>query len=524
MVNSDLQTSFDEDEEFLFADEDAPVEVDTSDQDTWKILVVDDEEAVHQVTRLALEDFEFDGRSLEFVDAYTGSEAINAIRENPDVAVMLLDVVMESDHAGLEVVQKIRGELKNNNVRIILRTGQPGQAPEAEVIQKYDINDYKEKTELTAQKFTTLMYASLRSYRDIIALERNKLGLEHIIDSTADIFGLKNIDHFTEGVLQQLTSLINIGSSAAYMQTSGLAVCPKGETMPVLVGVGEFKELEGKDAKTSLSECAIQDIQKAIESRGNYYEGDRFAGYFSSSYGQDNVLYITGLRDMSALDRNLIEVFARNIGIAYENIDLHKEIEETQREIVYMLGEAVETRSKETGNHVKRVAEISKYIALQYGMSEEEAEVLRLASPLHDVGKIGIPDAILNKPGKLDAAEWEIMKTHAMLGSEMLKSSKKRILKAGAVIAAEHHEKWDGSGYPFSKSGDDIHIYGRITALADVFDALGNDRCYKKAWPLDKVVNLIKEERGKHFEPRIVDILLENLDDIVGICNEYQDI
>jgi len=230
------------------------------------------------------------------------------------------------------------------------------------------------------------------------------------------------------------------------------------------------------------------------------------------------------LGEVSELDRSLMEVFAKNVGVAYENMELHQDLEETQREIVYMLGEAVETRSKETGNHVKRVAEISKLLALDYGLSMEEAELSRLASPMHDVGKIGIPDAILNKPGRHTAEEFEIMKTHASLGYDMLKGSKRRILQAGAMIARDHHEKWDGAGYPHGRSGEDIHLYGRIVAVADVFDALGSDRCYKQAWPMDKIIALFGEERGRQFEPRLVDGLMDNLDKVTAIRDVYADL
>jgi HD-GYP domain-containing protein (c-di-GMP phosphodiesterase class II) len=131
---------------------------------------------------------------------------------------------------------------------------------------------------------------------------------------------------------------------------------------------------------------------------------------------------------------------------------------------------------------------------------------------MHDVGKIGIPDAILNKPGKFTDEEFEVMKSHAELGYKMLKHSSKSILKAAAIVAYEHHEKWDGSGYPRGLKGEEIHIYGRITAIADVFDALGSDRVYKKAWPLKKILNLFEEEKGKHFDPILTELFLDNLE------------
>ncbi len=206
-----------------------------------------------------------------------------------------------------------------------------------------------------------------------------------------------------------------------------------------------------------------------------------------------------------------------------ELVALNREIEDTQREVIYAMGEIGETRSKETGNHVKRVAEYSKLLALFYGLSKDEAEKLKMASPMHDIGKVAIPDAILNAPRKLDLDEWKIMQTHAELGYKMLKHSSKPILQAAAIVANEHHEKFDGSGYPNAVVGEDIHIYGRITAVADVFDALGSERVYKKAWELENIIELFKDERGKHFDPKLVDLFLSNLDAFVTIRDKFKD-
>jgi len=206
-----------------------------------------------------------------------------------------------------------------------------------------------------------------------------------------------------------------------------------------------------------------------------------------------------------------------------EVIELNDAIEETQREVIYAMGEIGEIRSKETGNHVRRVALYSKELALLYGLSNEEADRLQMASPMHDIGKVGIPDAILNAPRKLSVEEFEIMKTHASLGYDMLKKSNKPILQAAAIVANEHHEKWDGSGYPNALSGENIHIFGRITAVADVFDALGSERVYKKAWELEKILILFKEESGKHFDPKLVTLFLENLDIFLVIRNRFKD-
>ena len=203
---------------------------------------------------------------------------------------------------------------------------------------------------------------------------------------------------------------------------------------------------------------------------------------------------------------------------------LTQEIEETQKEVVFTMGSIGESRSKETGNHVKRVASYSKVLALGYGMDEEEAELLKQASPMHDIGKIAIPDSILKKPGRFNNEEKKIMDTHAELGFNMIKNSDRPLLKAASIVAYEHHEKYNGEGYPRKLKGDEIHIYGRITALADVFDALGSDRVYKKAWKDERIYELFKEEKGKHFDPKLVDIFFNNLDEILKIREYFKDV
>lgn len=223
------------------------------------------------------------------------------------------------------------------------------------------------------------------------------------------------------------------------------------------------------------------------------------------------------------VDDNIIEYMSINNDITQE-VNLSNEIINTQMEIVSTMGTICETRSKETGLHVKRVAEYSKILALGCGMGAEEAELIKMASPMHDIGKVAIADAILNKPGKLTEEEFEIMKEHSRLGYEMLKGSNREIIKAAAIVAYEHHEKWDGRGYPNKKKGDEIHIYGRITAVADVFDALGSDRVYKKGWELDKILELLREERGKHFDPELIDIFFDKLDLFLEVRDKYKDV
>jgi putative two-component system response regulator len=210
---------------------------------------------------------------------------------------------------------------------------------------------------------------------------------------------------------------------------------------------------------------------------------------------------------------------------------LEKEVKEatkkllnSQYETLAVLSNVAEYRDEDTNLHTKRVAYYSKLIAKKSGLDEETQDIIFYASPLHDVGKIGIPDNILLKPGKLTDEEFEIMRTHATIGYDMLKDfPDNKYLKAGAEIALTHHEKFNGKGYPNGLKGDEIDIKGQIVAIADVFDALTSVRPYKKAWPLEKAFNLIEEELGGHFNPYFGRIFLDNKDEVLKIYNKYKD-
>lgn len=349
---------FEEDKSKLLESNEKTISPET---DPWKILIVDDEEDVHTVTRMALRRLTFEGRSVSFISAYSAEEAKKLLLLHSNLAVILLDVVMEEEDAGLSLVHFIRKELDNSMVRIIIRTGHPGQAPEDNVTIDYDINDYREKTELTNLRLRTSVVTALRSFRDLSTI-----------------------------------------------------------------------------------------------------------------------------------------------------VSLNQELEATQKELIFTLGEIAESRSAETGNHVKRVGEISKLLALEYGIPEREAEMLRLAASMHDLGKLAIHDSILNKPGPLTPEEYSIMKTHSELGYNMLKASKRPLLKIAATIAREHHENYDKTGYPQGIDGSAMHIYSQIVALADVFDALGNKRVYKKSWSKDQIQEYLQEQKGKKFNPQLVNLLLKD--------------
>lgn len=204
-------------------------------------------------------------------------------------------------------------------------------------------------------------------------------------------------------------------------------------------------------------------------------------------------------------------------------IELNNEIEETLKYTLYTLTEIAEARSKETGNHIRRVAEYSSIFCKNLELPCRDAELLKLGATMHDIGKIVIPDEIIHKPGSLSRAEFDLMKSHSLIGYEMLKNSNREIFQMAAIIALNHHEKWNGEGYPNGLSRSDIPLEGRVVALADVFDALSVKRAYKEAWELDRVFEYIKSEREVSFDPMMVDIFFENIDSFVEIKNRYAD-
>ncbi|GMR21337.1 MAG: two-component system response regulator [Gammaproteobacteria bacterium] len=233
-----------------------------------------------------------------------------------------------------------------------------------------------------------------------------------------------------------------------------------------------------------------------------------------------------------ALNRihNILEVHSLHKTIRNQNEGLESRIRErtqelydTRLEIVQRLGRAAEYRDNETGNHIIRMSKYSQLLALAAGMNEYEAEQILHASPMHDIGKIGIPDNILLKPGKLDAEEWKIMQSHTTIGDRILSGSSTELLELAREIAMTHHERWDGSGYPNSLKGEEIPLYGRIVALCDVFDALTSERPYKKAWTVEDAMMEVHRSSGTHFDPHLVELFEDILQDILAVMAKYRD-
>ena len=291
----------------------------------WKVAVIDDDAAVHEGTRFALYDYSLNGQGIEILSAYSAEEGRELMRAHPNVAVILLDVVMETDNAGLALVDHIRTELKNETVRIILRTGQPGQAPERRVIVDYDINDYKAKTELTADKLFTALTAALRGYQQLQRMVETRRGLEMIIDGASTLYDFKSMQRLAEGVLTQIASLLNVDCAGILVLREGGGV---REKFSILAGSGCYSQFTGTAGAAALDPALRQAVENAFRRRAHEFQPRLSVLYVRTATGREVVVLLETVRPLTATDRALVEVFCSRLSIAFDNVVLYEQLHE----------------------------------------------------------------------------------------------------------------------------------------------------------------------------------------------------
>ncbi len=297
----------------------------------WKIAVIDDDPAVHEGTRFALSDYTLHGQTLEILSAYSAAEGRKLMAAHTDIAAVLLDVIMETDAAGLDLVEYIRNELGNETVRIILRTGQPGQAPERRVIVQYDINDYKAKTELTADKLFTSLTAALRSYQQLERMVQTRRGLEIIIDAASTLYDFKSMQRLAEGVLTQLASLLNVDCAGILvLRDDGSS---SGADFSVLAGSGCYSRFIGTTSSRALDPDLRQMVEAAFLRRKNEFSDHRSVLYLRTGSGREVVVLLQAERQLSETDRSLVEIFGSRLSIAFDNVILYQQLQQANTQL-----------------------------------------------------------------------------------------------------------------------------------------------------------------------------------------------
>ncbi|PJI08749.1 MULTISPECIES: DUF3369 domain-containing protein [Clostridium] len=493
----------------------------------FKIIILSKHKCNHDFLTEILSSIKSKNSSVSILHAYSTEECKIIINNNSDASVLFIDSENNINSISVKnellIVNYIRKVLKNKSIQIILKNKFLGNYSPDKIIMNYDINEFLYDKNLDRAMILSSVISSLKSFEIIKASENSKRGLEDVIKSSSIIFEIHSIGKFSIGVLNQLSSIIKSYNNLSSYNESCFVAIKKNNAFYISQGRGRFSSANGKNIKKVVSLATLREFNIVIHAKKNKYSSDHFTIYFTNNFNSSMIIYFEKLKNLPKSCINIIELFYKNMSIAFDNICLNLELESTQKEIILTLGEISEARSHETGHHVRRVAEYSNLLACKYGLPSNEIKILKLASPMHDVGKLAIPDSILNKPASLTREEFEIMKTHSKIGYDMLKSSSRRIMKSAAIIALEHHEKFDGTGYPYGLKGNSIHIYGRITAIADVFDALGSKRVYKDAWSLNEILMLFKKERGHHFDPILIDIFFDNLNSILSIKNTFSD-
>jgi signal transduction histidine kinase len=320
-----------EDDDLLeFAAEDTGTEAPAVVLRPWKVAIIDDDPAVHEGTRFALYDYSLNGSGIALLSAYSAEEGRRLLRDHCDIAVILLDVVMETDSAGLDLVGFIRNELKNETVRIILRTGQPGQAPERRVIVDFDINDYKAKTELTADKLFTTLTAALRGYQQLQRMEETRRGLEIIIDATPTLFDFKSMQRLAEGVLTQIASLLVVDCAGILVLRD---VDAATQHFSVLAGSGCYRSYTGCSEVKLLAPELKDAIQRAFAQRKTEFLPTRSVLYIGTQSGSEVVVLLETGRELSETHRSLVEIFCSRLAVAFDNVALYAQLEQANREL-----------------------------------------------------------------------------------------------------------------------------------------------------------------------------------------------
>jgi len=482
-----------------------------------KILVVDPDPALTGMAREALDGYTLNGAGLEVLTSATAAEAREALYEHPDIAVMLLEPVLETPAAGLDLVNHIRTDLGNQRVRIIVCTAHPDTVPEDQVVEAYDVSDYRTKDSLTPRALRTAVIGRLRAFVNLQAQAAGRKGLARMLVATTGLLEMRTPDVLFPNILPRVVGLLGIGQHAL--------LCIQGDTLPrdrkirVRASTGRFAQWKDVDV-ADIGEPRVQAaLERLSPSSETIVEPDYCALRLRAHGGIIGMIYVEGHNnDGTAREWQLLELFRNKCSIAFENALLFEELNTSQKATVLAMGSLAEYKDNAAAGHLQRIERLVGDIARElHGqghfsdeLDEEFVEKVGLASLLHDVGMLSVSDETLGIPGELANNDMAAIQRHTMIGYRILNEAAvplrgRSLLTIAAEIARYHHERYDGSGYMEGLSGNAIPIGARIMAVADVFDALITDRQYRSAWTVEQAITWIIERAGKDFDPVVVE-------------------
>jgi len=472
------------------------------------VLIVDDDQGMHMISRLLIRGMTFQGKKVALISAHSIEEARQQFAENQDVSVAVINAPEGQIDQYIQLIRHLRHTLKLKELRIILSIVSYKEIKDVGEYENLDINDLRTINELTEENFAIVVRTALRDYLAEAQLTQHISGLHSLIsDLSAEV---KVADHTLYEVLKKIESIMGRPEG-----NSKLVIEPNAD-WNVVFSEGQFSGLSEKEIFEG-SEELIELVKKYTATQTNYflYSNDKVFFSLNMIANQDALCCIFGCERayQDSYTLGITQLFTTEYSLKIRNERLQKDLLMSHRHVLTKLCESVEVRSPETGKHIYRIGMYAALFSKILGFDEEYQILIEHAAPLHDIGKIAIPDVILMKPGKLTTDEFETMKTHVIHGFNFFKRESDEIrplLDLAAVIALTHHEKWDGSGYPNQTSGIDIPIAGRIVALCDVFDALRSKRCYKEPVTLKETLRIMQKDAGTHFDPKLMKIFAKH--------------
>jgi response regulator RpfG family c-di-GMP phosphodiesterase len=493
-------------------------------QSPWKILIVDDDHDVHIATRMALQGINFRGRKLEFIDAYSGAQALELLQVNPDTAIVFLDIIMETDDAGLRVAQRIR-EIGMELVRIIVRTGFPGQAPERSVVVDYDIHDYLDKTGLSVQKLFTTVISALRAYDGLVVLAGHQRGLMGVLESIS-WFDFNAVGRYVSIMLAEFSTLARLDASSIVMVTRPSAGL--GDGAAVFATLGDLNSSSEPAELCDLEPETASLIYQSLDQM-QALSGPAGQTLFSRNHGVDLVLFAAGEGVFAKADEVLLEVFLLKACQAISNQQTFADMEGDRNAVLRGLALRGERWDNNAAVELDRLSRLATAVATRLhttlSFSQEiDARFIRdigVAAMLHDLGNDEVLGGLLAKSTCYDPKERKLMQVHVAAGIKVVDGylygvGKSGVLRLARDIIGGHHEHFDGTGYPNGCSGDAIPLSARLVAVVDAYIAMTSPRPHRAAMRPLAAQALIKQGAGAQFDPRIVEAVLEVVGDGCG--------
>lgn len=487
----------------------------------WKLIFVGHETDFYASATVFLQDLTFQNIPLECLVEPTLTKAKALLRHYPETAVVILSVKSAEADEVLSFLSFIRHELNNKMLRLVLRVE---DALEPVLWIGYDLHAVQNISTSSQLQLFCQVHSALNVYMDALLVQKNLTELKSLNEWCARAAFVYTAEHWLQMVIEQFVILLGGCCHLVAASPSSQFKEESVGALSVLGGYGKYQGSRGQWLHELLAPVKVIFLQQAKAFRPISFGERDFCCYFSSRTGEAVFLYGSGLvAPLMGAQKELLELYSHAAQQAFERIQAQQDLEKCQREIIERLSDLAEPSIKGRAHLASRMAAICYELAKGYGLSEEESTLLKWAAPLYNLGKLRLPHELLHKPEKLLEDEWELMKTYPVLGYQLLKDSKQRIVQAGALIAYEHQEKWDGSGYPEGKKGQNIHVFARIAALADVYNALRHPRVYGPAWPKETVILHIESETNTHFEPKLVEIFKACVDKLEAILQKYPD-